>query len=135
MMWGWINFPTSEASFRKTLWKRRRKSVSTPSAALTSLMATSRFANGSRPRKTRLGPPRPISPPMGYLPILGGTLSSMDWAGPSARCRHLHAFLYGGPAADVVEPALHVREVAKVDLVPLMARHPRIGRNVGHGIF
>src|SRR5258708_791600 len=136
MMCGWISFPTRDASLRNTLWNRRRRSESTPSAALTNLIATSRLANGSRPRKTRLVPPRPISRVTGYLPILAGSGSSMvPCLLTSSRDWHFHSLHYRGPRADYVVPALDVGEVGQFDLVPFMARHPRIGGNVRHRVF
>src|SRR5262245_25278461 len=129
MMCGWISLPTSEASFRNTLRKRRRRSVSTPPASLTSLMATSRSANGSRPRKTRLVAPWPISRTTGYLPIFAGT-SLM-----ASAHRHLHAALHGRACSDPVEPALDAGKVGEVHLVPFVPRHPRVSGDVRHRVL
>src|SRR5690606_12048557 len=45
------------------------------------------------------------------------------------------ASLHCRTRSDAVEPALHVRKVIKVNLLPLMACRPGKGRDIGHGIF
>ena len=48
---------------------------------------------------------------------------------------HVHAALHRRPRADHLEPALDVRKLVQVDLVPLVAGDPRIGGDVGDAVL
>ena len=54
---------------------------------------------------------------------------------PELDLRHRHALDHRRARADLVVPALHVREAGQIDAVPLVARDPRVDRHVGDGVF
>src|SRR5258708_39781196 len=49
--------------------------------------------------------------------------------------RNRHSALHPGPRADRVEPAFYVGKTVQVRLVPLVARDPGIGGDVGVRVF
>src|SRR6267143_2783955 len=67
-MCGWLSLPASAASARNALCIMRSVCGLMFSSNRNTLMATSRSANGSRARYTRLVAPLPISRTIGYLP-------------------------------------------------------------------
>src|SRR5712691_994886 len=60
---------------------------------------------------------------------------SSNTRGKADSGRHGHSALHRGPCTDRVEPALHVRINVQVRLVPIVARDPGIGGDVGDRVL
>src|SRR5579871_4030052 len=120
-MCGWLSLPASEASARNALCFMRSFCGSAFSSNRNTLIATSRSANGSLARYTRLVAPAPISRITGYLPMCScssnfncrsvaeqrsdvlqqlGLLVGLAKEGVDAELRRLVAVLVGGARGD-----------------------------------
>src|SRR6185369_8145873 len=71
-MFGWLSFPASEASLRKSFSKRLASSSLMSAPLLATLTATLRSLNGSSARNTTAEAPWPSSDRTLYFPILVG---------------------------------------------------------------
>src|SRR5260221_6498030 len=63
------------------------------------------------------------------------TPSSSSTRGKADSGRNRHAALHRGPCADRVEPAFYVGKTVQIRLVPLVARDPGIGSDVGDRVL
>src|SRR5262249_45828850 len=65
----------------------------------------------------------------------GRSIARIEGTVPSLSGRHFHAAVNRRTRADRVEPAFDVGEFPQIDLVPFVARDPRISRDVGDRVI
>src|SRR2546421_3138340 len=111
-MFGWLSFPASEASLRKSFSKRLASSSPMSMSRLATLIAILRSLNGSSPRKTTAEAPCPSSDRMLYLPIFRGRSGTFARESDAMRCLR-------GSLTDIALEAAGEGEEA-------------VARNVGH---